>query len=206
MSFEPLTPERRRAMTRRYLLDAAAIVFARDGFHGATLDEIAARAGFSKGAVYSNFKNKDELFVALLEDRIDRWYAITLDVLDAGPHDRADQLPRVRDLLGATVLLDEGDSWRALYLEFVLYAQRNPDAKDKLVTAVRRERARIQALIEREYQASGDSLPYSATALAVFNQALWDGLGFVRLVDPDAIDQQAIDTAIELLYTAMGVD
>ena len=48
MTFEPLTPERRRAMTRQHLLDAAAIVFARAGFHAATLDEIAATAGFEQ--------------------------------------------------------------------------------------------------------------------------------------------------------------
>jgi AcrR family transcriptional regulator len=60
MGFEPLTPERRRAMTRQHLLDAAAIVFTRNGFHGSTLDEVAATAGFTKGAVYSNFGSKDE--------------------------------------------------------------------------------------------------------------------------------------------------
>src|SRR5437016_1308894 len=65
-AFAPLTPERRRAMTRQHLLDAAAIVFTRNGFHGSTLDEVAATAGFTKGAVYSNFKSKDELFLALV--------------------------------------------------------------------------------------------------------------------------------------------
>src|SRR5919204_3512035 len=63
VTIEPLTPERRRAMTRQHLLEAAAIVFARKGFHESTLDEVAATAGFSKGAVYSNFKSKDDLFV-----------------------------------------------------------------------------------------------------------------------------------------------
>src|SRR6266513_920054 len=64
-TFEPLTPERRRAMTRQHLLEAAAMVFARNGFHGSTLDEVAATAGFSKGAVYSNFKSKHDLFLEL---------------------------------------------------------------------------------------------------------------------------------------------
>ena len=77
MTFEPLTPERRREMTRQHLLDAAAIVFARKGFHGATLDEVAKLAGFTKGAVYSNFKSKDDLFLALLEQKSDRSYAVT---------------------------------------------------------------------------------------------------------------------------------
>ena len=62
-----LTPDRRRALTRRHLLEAAGVVFARQGFHGATLDEVAATAGFTKGAVYSNFTSKDDLFLALGE-------------------------------------------------------------------------------------------------------------------------------------------
>src|SRR5260370_23487825 len=65
----PLTPERRREQTRHHLIEAAAAVFAARGYHGASLDEVAAAAGFTKGAVYSNFKNKEELFVAVLEDR-----------------------------------------------------------------------------------------------------------------------------------------
>ena len=84
MTFEPLTPERRRAMTRQHLLDAAAIVFARNGFHGSTLDEVAATAGFSKGAVYSNFKSKDDLFLELFHDRIDRQFAVVSEALETG--------------------------------------------------------------------------------------------------------------------------
>jgi AcrR family transcriptional regulator len=61
-------------MTRRHLLEAAAIVFAQKGFHAATLDEAAAAAGFTKGAVYSNFKSKDDLFLALFDDRIERQF------------------------------------------------------------------------------------------------------------------------------------
>src|SRR5471032_739723 len=99
MAFEPLTPERRRAMTRQHLLDAAAIVFARDGFHGATLDDVAATAGFTKGAVYSNFKSKDDLFLALLDDRIDRQFSITSEILDDSSPVPSEQLQRVRDML-----------------------------------------------------------------------------------------------------------
>src|SRR5262249_51184370 len=124
MTFEPLTPERRRAMTRQHLLEAAAIVFARDGFHGATLDDVASTAGFTKGAVYSNFKNKEDLFLELLDDRVTRQLAVVFDVIDAGPHDKVEQFPRVRELLGADLFWD--DDFATLYLEFVLYARRHP--------------------------------------------------------------------------------
>jgi hypothetical protein len=61
----------KKAETRQRLLDAAGRVFARRSFHGASVDEIAEEAGFSKGAVYSNFASKEDLFLALLERRID---------------------------------------------------------------------------------------------------------------------------------------
>src|SRR5437588_6718205 len=68
---EKLTPERRRELTRTTLIDAAADVFAKRGFHAASLEEIAETAGFTRGAIYKNFENKEELFYAVIERRID---------------------------------------------------------------------------------------------------------------------------------------
>src|SRR5689334_13123417 len=129
MTFEPLTPERRRAMTRRHLLDAAAVVFADKGFHGATIDEVAKAAGFTKGAVYSNFTSKDDLFLALLDDRSDRQFAIVTEVLDDGPRGRGDAAPRMRELIRSGAVFSD-DTWETLFLEFVLYARRNPEASE----------------------------------------------------------------------------
>ena len=83
MPIEPLTAERRRQQTREYLLHAAAQVFAERGFHEATIDEVASAAGFTKGAVYSNFKNKEDLFLALLEDAYARDTAAIKETLGA---------------------------------------------------------------------------------------------------------------------------
>src|SRR5262245_31426714 len=68
MPVERLTPERRREMTREALVEAAADVFAQRGFHAASLDEIAERAGFTRGAIYSNFGSKEELMIAVLDE------------------------------------------------------------------------------------------------------------------------------------------
>src|SRR3954447_1017216 len=68
---DKLTPERRRELTRTTLIDAAADVFAKRGFHAASLEEIAETAGFTRGAIYKNFENKEELFFAVIERRID---------------------------------------------------------------------------------------------------------------------------------------
>jgi AcrR family transcriptional regulator len=202
MTFEPLTPERRRELTRQHLLEAAAIVFARDGFHGATLDDVASLAGFTKGAVYSNFKNKDDLFLALLEDRIQTQFALTAEVLESGPHERVEQFPRIRTLLHSMLFRD--DSFSALYLEFVLYARRNPAARAKLIESERSERTLIESLIEREHGSVRGDPPHPTRALAEFSRAVFNGLAMTRLVDPDAITEETIDTTLQMLYESMG--
>jgi AcrR family transcriptional regulator len=204
MAFEPLTPERRRAMTRQHLLDAAAIVFARNGFHGSTLDEVAATAGFSKGAVYSNFKSKDDLFVALLDDRIERQFAIVSEILDTGSHDAAEQFPRMREIFRSDMFWS--DDFLTLWLEFVLYARRNPEAQRKLAASAERSHARVQELIQHEYAAVGVTPSYPTRDLAEISLALINGLGIDRLVNPDAVTDEMLDTTLAFLYDAMGVD
>lgn len=202
MSFEPLTPERRRAMTRQHLLDAAAIVFARDGFHGATIDKIAERAGFTKGAVYSNFKSKDDLFLALLDERAAREYAVMSAALERGPDDASTRFDEAseRVRVGST-FWDE--SWTMLYLEFILYALRNPDARKKLIEQVEREFALEQKLIQSEYDVVGVAPPFPIRALAVVTSSMFLGMQLKRLITPDAVDQSTIDTALQMLFVAM---
>jgi len=204
VTFEPLTPERRRAMTRQHLLDAAAIVFARNGFHGSTLDEVAATAGFSKGAVYSNFKSKDDLFVALLDDRIERQFAVVSEVLDTSSHDAAEQFPRIREIFGSDMFWS--DDFLTLWLEFVLYARRNPEAQRKLADSAQRSHARVQELIEHEYAMVGVSPSYPTSDLAEISLALFNGLGLDRLVNPSAVTDQMLDSTLAFLYDAMGVE
>jgi AcrR family transcriptional regulator len=201
VTFEPLTPERRRAMTRQHLLDAAAIVFTRLGFHGATLDEVAATAGFTKGAVYSNFKNKEDLFLALLDDRIARQLAIVTEVLEAGSHEAEAQFPRVRDLFRGDMFWD--DDFSTLYLEFVLYARRHPEVREKLAASERRTRALVQRLIDEEYATVGLEPKYDTRDIALISLALFGGLGVDRIVDPDSITEQTLDTTLSLLYDAL---
>ncbi|MTV27710.1 helix-turn-helix transcriptional regulator [Nitriliruptoraceae bacterium ZYF776] len=77
----PLTRAQRQQRTRRALIDAARVAFGRDGYHGANLTAIAAEAGYSKGAVYSNFASKAELFLAVMDLDLDRLRAGGFDPL-----------------------------------------------------------------------------------------------------------------------------
>src|SRR4051794_28822443 len=73
---------------REALLEAAVEVFARRGYRDSSVDEIAERAGYSKGAVYWHFTGKDDLFFALLEERVDRPLREMIDLLESAPPER----------------------------------------------------------------------------------------------------------------------
>jgi len=203
MALEPLTPDRRRAMTRRHLLEAAAVVFARDGFHGASLDDVAATAGFTKGAVYSNFKNKDDLFVALLEDRMDQQAAAVSHELYIHAEMGVDeQMERMRTLIEPTW----NDEWTALYLEFVLYARRNPQARAKLTASTKRQHAIVVRMYEDQYARIEAATPYPSSVMATFSLALFDGLSLARLASPEEVTAETVMEALAFLYATFGVD
>jgi AcrR family transcriptional regulator len=196
MPLEPLTPERRRALTRQHLLDAAAVVFAREGFHGASIDAIAAAAGFTKGAIYSNFKSKDDLFLELLDDRLSRQFALVETILeDEPPGTLAAQQERMGDFVWPVM---NSDDWTLLYLEFVVYAARNPEARAKLAESARQSRKVVVEIRERDYR---DSVPpFDVDEFATISLALFNGLGIDRLIDPDSVSRKTLDEALGLLY------
>ncbi len=203
-TFEPLTPERRRAMTREHLLEAAAMVFARDGFQGSSLDVIASTAGFTKGAVYSNFKSKDDLFLAVLEDRFERGRAVIRGALDASDA----RSPEKWKALVASAVREAwwDDSWTMLFLEFVLYAARNPKARSKLVAYTRRSLDRIQQLIAQEHDAAGLPPRYPPADLALISEAMFDGLGIYRLIDPSLTSDKTLTTVLQFMSDSFSVD
>ena len=114
--------------TQKRLLDAADEIFVRDGYEAAQLDEIAARAGRSKGAVYTHFKSKEDLFLALFEHRT-RFY---VDRLMTGLHSCTTQKERLEAFRQFYVGLDHDRTWPILTLEFKLYALRHPESKERL--------------------------------------------------------------------------
>jgi AcrR family transcriptional regulator len=204
VTVEPLTPARRREMTRRHLLDAAAAVFARDGYHGASLDDVAATAGFTKGAVYSNFKSKEDLFLAVLDDHFERERGAVQHALgeDVGGDKRQEQLPRVQGAIEQSF----GDEWTALYLEFVLYARHNPALREKLAARARRQYDDTIGMLEAVYADIGAAPNHPMPVLARVSMALFEGLALGRLVDPESYTQETFTDALLFLYNTIGVD
>lgn len=198
---EPLTRERRRQQTRNYLLQAAAEVFAARGFHGASLDEVAATAGFTKGAVYSNFKSKEDLFLALLESHWEMQMREVRARLEASDADR-------QDLLHDFALLVEseqmGADWSALYQEFVLYAMRHPVARRKLARFDAMMVDTVKQILDTE-ESSGRIAPEEpGRHVAQIIVAIFHGIDLLRALDPQAVDDAFLESVMSFLARAQG--
>jgi AcrR family transcriptional regulator len=153
----------RRALIKDELVDAAAIVIARKGYQGASVAEIAAEAGYTVGAVYSNFSGKRALFDAVFDRQVDQQFAIASALDQPGGN--------LADLARALLDQDEnGRRWWLLWLEFVIEAQRDPATAFPLGGVETRSRASIADTL-REWLPDFSENLVLATAL----QALWRG-------------------------------
>jgi AcrR family transcriptional regulator len=186
----------RRVQTRGLLLDAASRVFARRGYHGATLDEIASDAGFTKGALYYNFASKEELFLALLDEHIESRIALLRD-LRSGEAPAAARLAAGADRTVSS--LRQEREWSLLYLEFSAYAARNARFRRKFE---QRLRAVHEAMVETVESLVPDpkQLPLPAETLALGISALVDGIAFGKLLQPQAIPDELLGQMLGLLW------
>jgi hypothetical protein len=95
------------------------------------------------------------------------------------------------------------DDFATLYLEFVLYARRHPDAQTKLAESARRTRAMVEELIAAEYAALGVSPKYAPEDIAAMSLALFGGFGIDRLVDPSSVSSNTLDAALTFLFESL---
>jgi AcrR family transcriptional regulator len=202
-SLLPLTPARRRQLTRQSLLKAAARVFAEQGFHGASLDDVARAAGFTKGAVYSNFESKEDLFLALLEEKAREEAAAlraTLERSTVPPEHRlSDFLSFFEDERP-----EEAAVWRALYLEFCLYALRHRSAAAKLVAIDRTMAASIAEMIADRRRVQGITGDEPAERMARVVLAMFHGVELARALDPQASDRQFLRASVAFAVRGIG--
>lgn len=114
--------------TRHELLQAAEKIFARDGYEAADLNEIAALAGRTRGAIYAQFKSKEEVFLALIADRRDTHRKRMMKLLESSS-DVAENLQTMRAF---TLKMLEDSTWAMLLLEFKLFTLRHPESRKNL--------------------------------------------------------------------------
>ena len=177
----PRMPRLRKEEVRARVVRAAGEVFAERGFAAASLDQVAAAAGFTKGAVYSSFASKDELFLALLQTVTGERVAAVEEVLRTTP-----------DLAGALAgvgaqLSRRDPSWQLLYLEFWQRALRDPAVRPAFVAARRELRDRISEVVARFLTDHPARTGWDAETLTVVLLALVNGLALESLPDPAGV-------------------
>jgi AcrR family transcriptional regulator len=194
-----LTREQRRAQTREALLSAARSVFARGGFHGASVEEIASEAGYSTGALYSNFDSKEDLFLALMEREID------LHAVEIAEAVRTKASVAERAQGGARqwmALIEREPEALLLFMEFWAYGVRDPDIRPKVAASFAQARSVLTGLIADGVRDFDLELALPAEQLAMAIDALADGIARQKLADPDAVPDELMGRVLSMLFAA----
>lgn len=198
-------PERRsraeqQAHTRSRLLDGAAEVFRRRGFQGASVEAIARQAGYTRGAFYSNFESKEQMFVELLQDRVYRGYRRLLEEVPAGGETPLERL-RAAAEQAADRQRDDDDRWLfELWLELLAHAVRHPEFAALAAGFWSGNRAMLAGMIDATAAETGRPLPAPAPHLATAQIALDIGLAVQHLVDPEAVPLELYPQLYVLLF------
>jgi AcrR family transcriptional regulator len=189
------TQQQRRERTRAALIEAAAEVFAREGYSAARVEQIAERARVTTGALYGHFQSKQGLFLAVFDEfAVRRVHDIerATQPTDGVPSPRAGADQWMSQL--------QETPWRFwLHLEFAHYARNDPALRERFATSVAAVRLAIERLIEGRLAESELKSPVSAGWLATVIRALGMGLSLEHLTDPEAVPAEMFGQAVELI-------
>jgi AcrR family transcriptional regulator len=195
-----LTRKEKQAATRERLLDAAERVFLRRGLQGSSVEEISAEAGFTRGAFYSNFKSKDELFVELLQARVYRQYGQMAEDAQAQAGTPRERLrwgiERVRDV-GKR---DDARFLFRLWLECLTQAARDEEFRKLAATFWSGNRAMLAEQVGETYKELRRKPPLPPTEIATAMIALDVGLAVQHMVDPDEAPLDFYVPLFDLLF------
>lgn len=197
------TRAEKQARTRAELIATAAKVFARRGYNGASVEEIAEEAGYSHGAVYSNFEGKADLFLAVFEDYMAERVRELAETQAALPGD-APLETRARALADQWMdrLARDRESV-LLHMEFIAHGDRDPELARRFGTRSAAMREAVARYIVSYQEEAGVDLPLSAGDLALVLRALGIGLAIEALVSPDAVRDDLYGDFVELLVATM---
>lgn len=192
-----MTRAERSEQTRAELVAAARRVFLRSGFHGASLDEISAAAGYTTGAVYSGFGGKDELFLAVVDDHLERRTRLYTDAALAAP----DFESANREVIRAAVAAGrEEPGWTPLLMEFWTHAARRPHLRVAVAERNERNLDASAALQEEVAARHGMRLLRDPREMQRAVTAMARGLSLERQIGPDVERERLFeDCAIALL-------
>lgn len=205
MAEDRLTRKQRQVLTRNSLMRSAARVFARRGLQRGTIDEVAADAGFTKGAFYANFSSKEELFLAMLDEGFAARLRQVRDLSAGGPEiDRSEIVQRARaegeDF--ARHLAADPD-WQRLFLEFVAHATREEPFRRELVRRYRDLRLGVAEVFARRAAELGVKPSVEVEWLARMIFAMANGYALERLLEPEVASEESYGAMLAIFFTGL---
>jgi AcrR family transcriptional regulator len=195
-----LSRKEKQAHTRFCLMESAARVFTRRGLQQASIDEVAGDAGFTKGAFYANFKSKEELFLAMLDER----FAQRIEQIDRVWSSDGDMRDKARQAGQDFAEYLSDDEWSRLFFEFAAYAARNEEFRQELVTRYRALRERVADIYSRQKEKLGIEPAVAPEQVAAMIFAMVNGLALEKLLEPDVVADDAFGTMLVAFFAGLG--
>jgi AcrR family transcriptional regulator len=195
-----LTRKEKQAHTRSCLMKSAAKVFAKRGLQQASIDEVAEDAGFTKGAFYANFKNKEELFLAMLDERFTQRIE-DIERVIAGEGSTSEKARRAGD--NFVHMLSADREWQRLFFEFSAYALRDDDFREELLTRYRAMRNRIAAALKAEKEEAGDEAVLPADQVALMVSVMGNGFALEKLLEGDELPDELYGTMLMVFFAGL---
>jgi AcrR family transcriptional regulator len=189
----------RTQATRRKLLDAAKRIFAQDGFEAARLEDIAAGAGYTRGAFYANFESKEDIFFALFEE----WVRERIESLTNALRRHSDPSEKLVALRTHYAELATDRRLVLISMEFKLFALRHPEAHARLRSRHRRIRASFAELFSEVMDALGKSIPIAYPAASACLGAVAQGLLLEHLLDPKTLSDGDVRHVLGLYFDSI---
>jgi AcrR family transcriptional regulator len=198
MTVESLSRREKQQRTRKSLLGAAAQLFCSRGLEGASVDEVAQTAGYTKGAFYANFKSKEELFLVMLDER----FAEELERLDRALAGNQEPEEEARAAAADFIHFAGDDDWPKLYFQFVAHAARNEDFRQELATRHRAMRARLSEILERWKEGTGHQPAVPIEQVTAMMSFMADGFLVDRIVEPE-LDEELYATMVAVFLRGL---
>jgi AcrR family transcriptional regulator len=195
-----MTREERRAHTRSSLMEAAGKVFSSQGLQQASIDQVAEAAGFTKGAFYANFASKEELFLAMLDERFAERRA-EIEQVVANDDELEDQARQAGADFTRYVRADP--EWERLFFEFAAYAARNEAFRAELVARYGSLREALVAAFARWCETHDVEPPLPLEQIVLMTCAMANGFALEQLLEPDAVGDDVYSSLLVVFFTGL---
>lgn len=182
MSSAQMTRREKQKRTRSSLLRAATTLFCSNGLEGASVDQVAHAAGYTKGAFYANFKSKEELFLVMLDER----FARELERIDQALAGLEEPHTEARAAASDFIHFAGDEDWPRLYFQFVAHAARDDEFRQELATRQHAMREKLAETFARWKQGfdEGDQWPLPLEDITAMIYCMADGFLVDRMIEP----------------------